>query len=643
MSESAVSRVRLAVREARARATAALHLAAALPSGRAGLRPRIWAALAVCGLFVVFHPWTFFLLYMQVPFMVLVGLIGWLPRRRVADGLWLALPVLAAHAVEPRVGPWVMALMVLGGYALTRRPRLSSVLGASLFTLLVAAMELKLRFAGTRLTWYDFRFFFAQFRDNVGVMASQPTLVGYAGLAFSGTAALAYLGWRLDRREHALAASRAHWGAAVAAALVAGYGAFLVQGEVGEQVRVATGWRLAETPGRSEVPISRFIATFYLRPAWLPPPNDTHAFLAAVRERQSRSGREGRRADIVVFLQESQFNPRTWRGCPESLCRFPVFESGADTVAHGPLRVHVFGGGTWLSEFTLATGVPHDAFGPGGSFAPFNIAPGTRRSFIRSLKAAGYRTVAVYPTRGGMMNGRLAYGAYGFDAFYDSEDLGLPGHFLTPDALLHAAALRVLERERAHGQPLLLWAVTVGNHAEHGVRMEHVAPELVARARTAFPDGVEAETVGDYLSRTKLFEDAFAATSKVVLQGPRPAVLAWFGDHQPPFANAVPLRARVETARVPGNRVPARFQTWYAIRSNLSATHALASGAMPLDIAFLPGMLAEAAGVPQDEWIAANVTARDLCGGLLDECSRPEIRDGYLSYLRGDLKAIVLP
>jgi hypothetical protein len=58
---------------------------------------------------------------------------------------------------------------------------------------------------------------------------------------------------------------------------------------------------------------------------------------------------------------------------------------------------------------------------------------------------------------------------------------------------------------------------------------------------------------------------------------------------------------------------------------------------------FLPGLLAQAAGAPIDDWLAANVLARNQCAGLLEACRAPGVREAYLSYLWGDLKEFELP
>ena len=195
-------------------------------------------------------------------------------------------------------------------------------------------------------------------------------------------------------------------------------------------------WVVGE--GQLRRPILTFFATASLEPRWEVPDVDTASFREQSRKLVSGTV-AGPLADIVVFLQESQFDPSAIAGCPASICALAAFAANEATVARGPLQVHTFGGGTWKSEFAFHTGVPHSAFGPAGEFVPFNVAPGTQRSFARSLKAAGYRTVALYPTRGGMMNGRAAYAGYGFDAFYEASQVGLPGGYDTPDALVHAA------------------------------------------------------------------------------------------------------------------------------------------------------------------------------------------------------------
>lgn len=591
--------------------------------------------LLICaGFFAAPHAWPL----VDAPLGLSAGaaLVAYLGRRRLADAAVLALPPLAGGWVDAQVGSHALLAACLGVYLVTLRPRFAAVAGSSAAALLLAGIRLKQQFAGTPLTWQDVHFFFRQFADNVGVLGTQPTLMGYAAGALGLAAAGCFMAWRWNPPSRRTTWHAPTTAVALAALLVAHSGGLFAK-EV-TKLSESGAWFIGE--GLLERPTLAFFATAALEPRWNVPATDTTAFREQSHS-QLTPAVAATPADIVVFLQESQFNPAALAGCPPSLCGLEVFNARHGTVAHGPLQVHVFGGGTWLSEFAFNTGVPHDAFGPAGEFAPFSVAPQVDRSFVRSLRAAGYRTVALYPTRGGMMNGRLAYAGYGFEEFLDAAEQGLPEAWGTPDAQVHQAARRVLADRRRDPRPVFLFALTLFNHAEHGVQMDRVPAPLRDAATRAFPSADEAHSVADYVWRTREFQREMALTRAAVLDTPRPAVLAWFGDHQPPFANAVTLRARMQSLPTGNGTVPARYQTWYEVASN-RPQRVQASEPHALDLALLPGLLAEAAGAPIDDWLAANIAARTRCAGLLEACRAAGTREAYLSHLWVDLQAFNL-
>ncbi|MFL6629934.1 MAG: sulfatase-like hydrolase/transferase [Vitreoscilla sp.] len=607
------------------------------PGGRLPAGAGRWVGIALLGcLLLAAHGWPT-AAGMAILLAASAGFVAYAGSGRAFDAAVLALPPLAGAWVDAAVGPAAFLAACLVAYLVTRRALFAAVLGSSAAGLLPACIGLKERFAGTPLTWQDLRFFFLRFHDNIDVMASQPTLLAIAAGAVAVAVVLSMLAWRWSPPGRR-AGGRGPLVAVVVAVLLIAHSSDIVARKAARLSAAGDAWVVGE--GQLRRPILTFFATASLEPRWQVPAVDTAAFRGQSRQLVS-SRAPGRLADIVVFLQESQFDPAAIAGCPASICALDAFAAHDGTVARGPLQVHTFGGGTWKSEFAFHTGVPHSAFGPAGEFVPFNVAPGTQRSFARSLKAAGYRTVALYPTRGGMMNGRAAYAGYGFDAFYDAAQVGLPGGYDTPDALVHAAARDVLARERLHDQPVFLFVLTIFNHAEHGVRMERVPLQLVSAASKAFEPADEALSVADYVWRSQAFERASAATRSAVLGTRRPAVYAWFGDHQPPFANAIGLRQRIRSLPTETGTVPARYQTWYEVASNVP--HAADSSPRALDLVFLPGTLAQAAGVPLDDWLAANVLAREQCGGLLEACRAPGVREAYLSHLWRDLRAFELP
>jgi hypothetical protein len=572
---------------------------------------------------------------------VACGAAAFLARRSVLDAaFYIAALLLCVPWVEPVAAPRLLACFSLAFLAMTGRPRFALFAGGSLFGLLLFSVAMKYRYSGSVLTWQDVRYFLQQFSDNIGVMASQPTLVAYSGVALLVAVAAGAAAWRLDRLRHAERRrgfiAGPHLVRALSLVLLVWCAVALDDAAAAQSLKYT--WRVWERS--AETPVSTFLSTLHLEPKVDYRQVDTAPFAREVASLRDHAPGAARPADVVVFLQESQINPAAVGACPPSLCAFEVFGAPKGTRDHGELRVHTYGAGTWLAEFALATGVPHRLYGPAGEFAPFNVAPGVRRSFVRSLKAAGYYTVAVYPTRGGMMNGRTAYGYYGFDEFYDSNDLGLPGGFATPDSRMHEAALKVLASARGHGKPVFLMVLTIFNHGEHGVGMQRVPGELVTAAHGVLHSDADGDSLADYVWRTREFESTFRQTRQAVLGADRPVVLAWFGDHQPAFANAPELREAIASSAA-GSSVPNRFLTWYNISTNTGQAPGDAD-ARRVDIVFLAGLLAQRAGVPLDDWLAANVLARERCGGLFFECRDPQWRDSYLNYVLGDLQSIRL-
>lgn len=594
----------------------------------------VGAGVGLVVLALALMPHWFYLRFFWAQLVLPAAAIGYFARRRILDGVLFAAAHLAcAIWVEAPAGVELLACLSLTALALTGRPRFALLVGSVLVGALAVATRVKLRAAGSVLTWQDLRYFLMRFDDNVGVFATQTTLVIYALAAIGVTGAAMVLAWRMDRHAPPRSlASRTLLQWAPIVVMVLWCANDLHDSTL--RVKQMDAWRMGQ--GSVAKPVTTFLSTVDMAPMARFTRADTAGFAQAVRRAEAAGAAGTRPADIVVFLQESQFNPQSLAGCPASLCAVDVFGTPAGTTDFGEMRVHTRGGGTWLSEFALAAGVPHDVYGLAGSFASFNLAPGVSRSLVRSLKAAGYHTVAVYPVGGGFMNARTAYHGYGFDEFHDARDLGLPGHFATTDAAMHEAAVKVLHSARRQDKPVFLLALTIFNHSEHGIKMERVPAGLVAAAQRVFGAEDEAQNLADYVWRSQEFASAYARTRADVLGSPRPAVLAWFGDHQPAFMTAPAVRSAIKSAA--GRGMPDGYVTWYNVATNIGVPSR--SRLRPLDIVFLPGLLAERAGAPLDDWLRANVLARERCEGLLVECAAPGWRDAYLTYLLDDLRAI---
>jgi phosphoglycerol transferase MdoB-like AlkP superfamily enzyme len=334
--------------------------------------------------------------------------------------------------------------------------------------------------------------------------------------------------------------------------------------------------------------------------------------------------------DIVQVLEESTFDPSIYTACNVPPCRVAMQEADARTRGTGLLRTHTFGGGTWVSEFATLTGMPQDIFGPGGMYAPYVLAPHVHDALAMQLRRLGYLTIAIYPTAGSFINGRNAYQAYGFDHLYDASELGLE-EWEETDKQMFDAAKRVYDKVRKPGQPVFVMILTLNQHGPHD---DDPMSTLPLRYRNLL-HGLKPKVALDfdtYLSRLHDSDIAMRGLEHDFLDRPQPTVLVHFGDHQPSFGGMIRELPRT----LPVALQPYRdYLTYYMIKSNF------AGAPLPrypmLDIAFLPGMVLQAAGLPEDPYFSASTGLRDRCHGLYDDCAVPGLLSSYHGWIFGRL------
>jgi len=333
--------------------------------------------------------------------------------------------------------------------------------------------------------------------------------------------------------------------------------------------------------------------------------------------------------DIVQVLEESTFDPSLYADCNVPACRLAMFKADARTRGTGMLRTHTFGGGTWVSEFAVLTGMPQDIFGPGGMYAPYVLAPRVSDTLPQALRRLGYLTIAIYPTVGSFINGRNAYTAYGFDHMYDVNELGLD-EWEETDQQMFDAAKRVYDKVKKPGQPVFVMILTLNQHGPHDDPMATLPPSFRNLLHGLKPE--VALNFDTYLSRLHDSDAAMRGLEHDFLDRSQPTVLLHFGDHQPSFDGMIrPLPRTLAPALEPYRD----FLTYYMIKSNF------AGPPLPhypmLDIAFLPSMVLQAAGLPQDPYFAALTELRNRCDGRYADCAVPGLLNTYYGWIFGPL------
>lgn len=342
--------------------------------------------------------------------------------------------------------------------------------------------------------------------------------------------------------------------------------------------------------------------------------------------------------DIVAVLEESTFDPRILNVCTIPECRFAMFDPDADTRSSGLMTVHTFGGGTWTSEFALETGIADVLFGNAGLYATYSLAPRIKHTLPKVLKAAGYRVIAVYSHSGDFLNARNAYEHYGFDMFYDGEDLGLGWDSTDADLLNAFRQIYASETEAHPDQPLFFFTLTLHQHGPHMTPLEQLPPPynrplFPGRFKPADLDAWLNLNLGNYLQRAALSDQMLTSLQDMLWHSGRPTALLHFGDHQPSFDGAmhaipktVPKAAGPNASRV----------TYYMLRTSFPMKK------MPryeaLDITYLGSLLLDVAGVPKDAFYQANTLLRDRCKGRYLNCADRDVLASYHDFVFHELK-----
>lgn len=549
--------------------------------------------------------------------------------------------VLSASTLEERC--FATALLVATALTIglaSRRVWFGMFCSAALYGLIWASSSLKFEYLAVPAIAPDLYYFFSL--DTVKVVADYPLLALACLALVAGIPLLLWLAWHSDspvNLAHYPALRRSRWRRLGLAGCLLFLGASLTPhglfaGVYGKPMWIAVN---------DQSFITNFLTSFYDTQITIPPPAatpdpsiDWTSAGAGDGPTPLAPGPEATPADIIAVLEESTFDPQLMRVCQgQPVCRREMFQPDARTLAHGLLGVHTFGGGTWTSEFAFITGLAHTLFGNAGLYAPYNLAPRVRFGLARSLKAQGYRVVALYPMKASFINADNAYREYGFDALYDGAALGLRAH--PKDAEVFDLFWRLYAQERAAHpqQPLFFFVLTLRQHGPHmkpyrklppGYR-KALFPGQFSQSNHPLDDWLNLN-MANYLARNAESDQAMQALESGLLQRDTPTILLHFGDHQPSFDGAMMVVSR-ELPPDWGNQ--GQWATYYMLKSNLA--DAPRFDYPMLDIVFLGGLLLDAARIPPDAYFRANRLLRERCAGRYEECADRRLLPSYHDYI----------
>ncbi len=332
--------------------------------------------------------------------------------------------------------------------------------------------------------------------------------------------------------------------------------------------------------------------------------------------------------DIVVFLQESTNDRDYFTLGDKNLPKISMFDPNSDFIsAYGPLRVQTTGGGTWLSEFSFATGLDTNDFAHRKHSVFYTVAPHIKTSFYQELKNNGYYTVLLTPMTKDNYNTRNAYENFGIDLVLQPQDLGYDSPM--NNNLWKITSHEMLEYvyqilEKYSDQPVAVFMLSMNEHGPYNEKAEDKLGIL-----PYFEDEKVTRRLNDYLERQMDLNKATDDFTQKALSRERPTLFLYFGDHQPALYGKA---LKDDLFKNP------LYITQFFMKDNFAGKEIPTKGTL-MDINFLGGMILERINAEVSPYYDANIKMRYLCNGKLEDCEDQELVNSYKHYIYNTLKA----
>ncbi|MEG2119030.1 MAG: LTA synthase family protein, partial [Pseudoflavonifractor sp.] len=236
--------------------------------------------------------------------------------------------------------------------------------------------------------------------------------------------------------------------------------------------------------------------------------------------------------NLIVIMNESFSDLGAVAELPQNQDELPFWHALKENTVRGDVYTSVFGGTTANSEYEFLTG-HSTAFLPAGT-VPYHlyVKPGSA-SLVGQMNTLGYRSVAMHPYLTSGWNRVAVYRDLGFDQTLfqsDFKDKTYMRDYVT-DQSDYENVIR-LTREKAPGEKLFLFNVTMQNHSAYNVAWKNLPRSVYLTGE--YED--RFSTVDQYLSLMYESDKAFEYLVNYFAAEEEPTMILLFGDHQPQVA-----------------------------------------------------------------------------------------------------------
>ncbi len=318
---------------------------------------------------------------------------------------------------------------------------------------------------------------------------------------------------------------------------------------------------------------------------------------------------------IVLIHQESVVQPGLFPTLDYDRSLDKLFQSGDGRIHK--MRVETYGGASWLTEFSILTGLSTHSFGGMRPFVQSLLAGKVRDTLTETLARCGYRNVLFYPMLRNFVSNSRFYDAVGLKEIFDMKSQKTKSE-QERDRVYYANAIDEMERHvKASEKPLFTFIQTMSVHWPYDWTFE---PDV--KVPGGGP-GTDPE-MSEYLRRiamAKMDYDYLIAELKRRFPN-EPVLVIHYGDHHPTATQKLlghDPEAQVEDLTLdPKSKA---FITYYAVEGINYALKAL-PGHDVVDVPYLGAILLQQAGLPLSAPNRERLRLMQACDGHYHTCTR---------------------
>jgi len=286
------------------------------------------------------------------------------------------------------------------------------------------------------------------------------------------------------------------------------------------------------------------------------------------------------------------------------------------------LRVETFGGGTWITNFSLMTGLSSLDFGWRAPYLTTAMEGKIHQSLATELSRCGYRTAVLMPMDHGFVNEGPFLESIGFDEVLDYNRIGASEYAHRDRFYFEAARAFIEEHRKTDGRPLFLEVQTMFAHSPYSDHLADLDPDPINESGIFELDEYVRRVAQSQRDFTWFLDQARAESKD------HPSIVLEFGDHQS-FATREVVNHLYPDFAVNELKSSA-YRTYFTVHGMGMEVDMRPFEFASLDIGYLGVSLLEAAGMGNSPMFADLAAIRDRCEGRLYFCADRAAVDRHL-------------